>query len=379
MRVLGILDSADMYGKERANMEVYHILKESGKEVFVGMSKFASVKMKQELSFYMCHEFPFPRDLKGFFRPLKYIVCFIKVQFLLYLYIRNVKPDYILIPTEWALSYLYLPLRCSNAKIVFRCGDDPITYRKRGRFLTKIYGYFWRSTILKRVDVLVSNAKYIQKRMKDSGRIDKGFDRLIYNYPPVRHTLASNIRLKKEGVTFGFIGRIVPDKGVKEMLQAAALILDMTNNPFSIIIAGDPNVDEAYVYDLHKIISDARLEAIVTFAGKINNVDSFYKTCDVICIPSIYEEPMANVVAESKSYHKPCIIFNQGGMPEIVENMKTGIVVEQVTSLALSNAMLYYICHPDKAILHGEEAYHSIGYLKLDFDHFVDRWLGVFK
>ena len=49
MVILGILDSTDMYGKERANMEVYHILQENGRKVIVGCSENATPAMKKEL------------------------------------------------------------------------------------------------------------------------------------------------------------------------------------------------------------------------------------------------------------------------------------------------------------------------------------------
>lgn len=215
--------------------------------------------------------------------------------------------------------------------------------------------------------------------MKDSGRIDKGRDQLIYNFPPIRKNIKDNVlKINKNGIVFGFIGRIVPEKGVKELLEAMS-ILKVNGKKMSLLIAGDPLVDKSYADELYSIIKNNNLEQNVNFVGKINDVASFYKTCDVICIPSIYEEPMANVVAESKSYHKPCIIFNQGGMPEIVKDKVTGMVVNEVSVEGLSNAMAYYIDNPNEVLKQGEEAFLSIKKLNLDYSHFVAKWLSVFQ
>lgn len=87
--------------------------------------------MKKELDSYNSKTFSYPRDLKGSFRILKYLVNFIKIQFQMSFWLKKHKPDYVLVPTEWALTYLFLPFYFSKSIIVFRCGDDPLTYRKK--------------------------------------------------------------------------------------------------------------------------------------------------------------------------------------------------------------------------------------------------------
>ena len=111
----------------------------------------------------------------------------------------------------------------------------------------------------------------------------------------------------------------------------------------------------------------------------LKNIIHFYQHCDVIAIPSIYEEPMANVVAESKSFHKACIIFNQGGMPEIVEHGRTGYVCDQVSVEELARALSYYHDNPERVKTEGETAFESISYLHLTKEDYQQRWLEVFS
>ena len=142
--------------------------------------------MEKELFEFSHKSFPFPRDIIGKMRMLKYIINYFRINVLLSWHIHALKPNFILIPTEWALFYLYPTLLLTKAKIVFRCGDDPITYRKKNNSFIALYAFLWKRFILKRVDVLVCNAKYIQNRLYASGRMDKGMDKIIYNYPPMR-------------------------------------------------------------------------------------------------------------------------------------------------------------------------------------------------
>lgn len=297
-------------------------------------------------------------------------------------HIHVLTPSFILIPTEWALFYLYPTLLLTKAKIVFRCGDDPITYRKKTSSFIAVYAFLWKHFILKCVDVLVCNAKYIQNRMRASGRIDKGMDKIIYNYPPMRLNYLhehENINIPYgKGLKVGFIGRLVPEKGIKELIEAIALV-KMKHKEITLYVAGDETVNSTYTLLLREIIKNQKLSDNIVFLGKINRIDVFYQHCDVICIPSIYEEPMANVVAESKTYRKPCIIFNQGGMPEIVEHKLTGYVCDKVSVEALAKGLLFYTDNPLEIKKEGEAAFESIKRLNLDKSTFCKKWVEVFQ
>lgn len=380
-KVYAVLDGSHVYGKERANIEVYRVLKEGDFNVRVGISKYATQELLNEVKDFNYDVLPYPFKITGSFRIIRYVWNFIKIQFELPRILRSYHPDYLLIPTEWALTYLFFVLARTKVKVIFRCGDDPITYRKRGKFATKIYGYLWRNYILKRVDVLVCNAKYIQKRLKESGRKDLGYDRLIYNYPPERSYATDDFKpvpFDSAALKVGIIGRIVPEKGVRELIEAVNLNRQEGRNIF-VYIAGDENYDSAYTQEIEDCIQKYGLEKNVSFVGKLKNVNHFYQHCDVIAIPSIYEEPMANVVAESKSFHKACIIFNQGGMPEIVEHGKTGFICEKVNVEELARALSYYHDNPERVKAEGEMAFESISYLHLTKEDYRRRWIEVFS
>ena len=88
---------------------------------------------------------------------------------------------------------------------------------------------------------------------------------------------------------------------------------------------------------------------------------------------------MANVVTEAKQYCKPSVIFNLGGMTEIIEHKKTGYICKEISPASLKEAYLYYYNHKEEIKRQGNNAYKSIKDLGLDLNNFEKHWLNVFN
>lgn len=374
MKILSIIDSKTAYGKERANLEVAHIMSEQGAHIKIVINKIADASIRNEVSSFDYTEIPFPRNLGGKKNFLLYIWFFLQAQIKVTCLFQKEKADYILLPTEIALAYLYFPLCFSRAKKIFRCGDSPLIYRKNGMF-AKIYGIIWKYIILRNVDTIVCNAKFIQNQIIESGRHLNAKDVIIYNYPPKREVKLDDAKYNKhEGVLrLGFMGRIVEDKGVKELIRAVRLI-NKEAEKVIVYICGDSSLDIDYTNEL-KRWSDKSIE----FVGEVNNIEKFYDNIDIVVIPSIYPEPMANVVTEAKYHQKAVIIFNLGGMPEIVEHKKNGYICKDVNVECLAEAIQYYLDNPNYVKKHGESAYESIEKMGLTKDIFMKKWAEVFS
>ena len=374
MKILSIIDSDKAYGKERANLEVCHIMKENGAELVLLINKIADYSIREEASCYQYHEILFPRNLGGRRRWWMYVWAFLLTQFSVYRILRAEKPDFILLPTEIALTYLFIPLSFTKARKVFRCGDSPLVFRKYG-IAARIYGWLWRNLILKQIDIVVCNAKFIQSQIADAGRVPNQYDALIYNYPPERkiNSDSAEYPFHDDVVRIGFMGRIVDDKGVRELIQAVRQI-NKDKNRVVAYICGDTSVDRKYSDELFKIADEN-----TKFVGLVRDLDKFYRNVDIVAIPSVYPEPMANVVTEAKYHKKAVIIFNIGGMPEIVEHKKTGYICSDVSVDSLAEGIKFYLDNPDIVKVHGENAYKSIDELGLTKESYTEKWLKVFS
>lgn len=383
-KIFAILDSCELYGKELSNLQVYKILKENKFEVIVAYNKFASNNIFNEISAYKNYAISYPRQIAKSvnFRSIKYITYFFNANYRLIQLLSKEKPDFLLIPTEIALSYL-LPtiLIHKKIKIVFRIGDAPILYRKKNsRIACMIYGQLWKRIVLPRLNCTVSISKFIQEKLIESGRKKNYYDKIIYNLSPDRNIVNKlNITsVSPSSLKLGYMGRIVYEKGIHLLIEAVISLLNEAIN-IELFIAGNEKQNTEYCKQINKIVTESKYKDKIHFIGIINDIDTFYKAIDISCAPSIYEEPLGNILVEAKKFSKPSIIFNVGGMPELISHKENGYICHSISMESLKEAILYYYNNKNRIIIEGKKAYSSIKELGIDEEEYKNKWISVFN
>ena len=142
-------------------------------------------------------------------------------------------------------------------------------------------------------------------------------------------------------------------------------------------IGGNTKTDPIYYGKIKSLLNKSPQSQHIHFLDEITNIETFYSNIDVSCTPSVYEEPLGNVLVEAKAFRKPSIIFNKGGMPEIIEHQYNGYICENVSVESLRRAMMYYIENPQRCIIEGDDAKESIRRMGIDRNSYVHKWLGV--
>ena len=153
-------------------------------------------------------------------------------------------------------------------------------------------------------------------RLENCGLFSKvGIKAVIHGIGTPIEALPERDLSKKNELVVGFLGRIEPVKGLDILLDAARCVPNVR-----VIVGGSGS--DAYVKDLQQRYSSERVE----FAGYVRPGELFQRI-DVLSLPSIWEEPLPRVIYEAYSYGVPVIVPRAGGMPEIVEEGRTGFVV----------------------------------------------------
>ncbi len=119
-----------------------------------------------------------------------------------------------------------------------------------------------------------------------------------------------------------FVGRMVYEKGVSILLEAAKTVLRSVNAKFIF-------VGEGYLRDiLSKKAKDEGIADKVFFTGFLDDqtVKLLYRMADVCVVPSLYE-PFGIVALEAMAAGTPVVVSNVGGLSEIVQHDVTGVVV----------------------------------------------------
>lgn len=121
-----------------------------------------------------------------------------------------------------------------------------------------------------------------------------------------------------------FVGGLGNEKGIDLLLRAILIIKEKIPNIY-VYIAGRGSRET----DLKKLAKELNIEESVKFLGFISNEKkyTYYKAADVCAIPSRLEnEPI--VLLEAMACGTPVVASNVGGIPFVVEDGKTGLIVE---------------------------------------------------
>jgi len=125
------------------------------------------------------------------------------------------------------------------------------------------------------------------------------------------------------------LGRLVKRKGQEKIIRLMPKILQEVPEAVFVIAGGGPEHME-----LENLSRTFGVSEQVMFLGKIKESDlpDIYNMCDVFVAPSLPSkedwEGFGMVCLEAAYFEKPVIVTNVGGLPEAVENGKTGYVVK---------------------------------------------------
>ena len=139
---------------------------------------------------------------------------------------------------------------------------------------------------------------------------------------------------KAQTTNFLFVGRIMKEKGIEELFEAARRI-KKDNLPCSISIVGP--CEEEYIPVLEKLECDG----IIGYFGAQKDVVPFYQNCHCFVLPS-YHEGMANTLLEASAIGRPSITSDIPGCRESVLNRKSGLLCKPKDSDDLYEKMICF-------------------------------------
>jgi D-inositol-3-phosphate glycosyltransferase len=203
-----------------------------------------------------------------------------------------------------------------------------------------------------------------------------GTDLLRFDPPHFNQTEArSFFGLPHDKKIIGVLGRLDPGKGQEILVRAISEIVKR-HPEILLVIAGDETAGElGYKTYLEKICKAIGVDQNVKFLPFTDAVPQLMAALDIFVLPS-FGETYGLVVIEAMSMEKPVIATNAGGLPEILTDGKTGLLIEPRNVDALANTIEKIL--DDKALMislgHAarEDALRRFG-----MDRCVDALLGL--
>ena len=174
----------------------------------------------------------------------------------------------------------------------------------------------------KKIDLFVCPSKFLEEKLLSADSLYLGKTLTIHNFIE-KKPIPQKVDTKEPYVAFA--SRLSIEKGVDILAKAAKLLPDI---PF--IIAGNGPDDECL-----KNIPNVKMKGFLSGDKLI----SLIANAKVMILPSVWYENCPLNILETHSFGVPVITMNSGGMAELVEDGKTGLLIKEPTPKAIAQAI----------------------------------------
>jgi glycosyltransferase involved in cell wall biosynthesis len=223
---------------------------------------------------------------------------------------------------------------------------EKITYSCATKIYPNSYGL---------VDIILEHKFTSKNKLKVIGKgSSNGIDTNHFNptlfTDDFKKDLRNKLNIPNNNFVFIFVGRLVTDKGLNELISAFSK-LNKTHNDIKLLLVG------GYEKELDPLLPETEAtinsnKNIIT-TGWVDDVRPYFSIANALTFPS-YREGFPNVVMQAAAMELVSIVSNINGCNEIIQNKENGIVIPVKNQQALYDAMVEIYSNKDTAIAMGK-------------------------
>jgi glycosyltransferase involved in cell wall biosynthesis len=368
-----------LFGQERGNMEALSALREQGCEVLCLIRKekmatnVAPALDARCLAWRKVHYIEKRLPGRLLYLVFRNPVAFLHANWEFFRIALQFRPTRIHAFNEFYVLNFLLALTLIQTPMIYRAGDTPTlhnwVWRRLWRFVV------WRATRF------VANSEFVARSLQDAG-VPSDRITVIYNKPPARPRAAQaplSLPLSPGQRVFAYIGQIGPQKGPDVLIEAFREIAPAYPHARLLIAGRISDWDgDAWARALRDgVQADPLTRGRITFLGQIEDVPTLLANCEALIVPSLCDDAAPNTVIEAKQAGRPTIGFPRGGIPELIEHGRDGLVCSEASVAALIAALRVYLGNPGLADAHGAAARKSLD--RLGVPRFAQKWMDVYS
>ena len=169
----------------------------------------------------------------------------------------------------------------------------------------------------------------------------------------------TTLGLREDDFVVVYSGRLIPEKGILQLIQALQRLDDIPQLKLLIIGAsayGRDKEPSPFVQQLEAAAEAVRDKVVFTGFVDYSDIPSYLKMADLAVVPSLWEEPFGLTVIEAMAASLPLVTTRSGGIPEVCEGVATIIDKDDSLVAKLADAILDIYRHPEKRRQMGEAA-----------------------
>lgn len=229
------------------------------------------------------------------------------------------------------VNFLNSPRRLALRKLMARATDGFITNSQTGRYyLTEHLGAEPAQVFAQPYEVPAAESL---------------FSELDTTPPAIVKTLNRPL--------FLFVGRVMPRKGLKTLLEACTKLKQRGYDQYTLLVVGDgEELDPLQAY-----CQQQDIEGCIQWTGRVDytEIGSYFQSADVFILPTI-EDTWGVVVLEAMLFGKAVLCSSGAGSSELISQGENGFVFDPNNADDLADAMQFMIDHPEKMKLAGKNA-----------------------
>jgi len=185
-------------------------------------------------------------------------------------------------------------------------------------------------------------------------------------------TIHAEFWLPTHAPLVGNVAALVPHKGQRHLIEAAALVVrDVPDARF--VILGEGDLRQA----LERQIKDLRLDKHVILAGFRPDVLAFHKGFDLFVMSSV-TEGLGTSLLDAMASSKAIVATRAGGIPEVVVDGETGLLVPPRDHHALAAAIIRLLKDPALRERMGRAGFERVR-TRFSAARMVDQTVGVYR
>lgn len=206
-----------------------------------------------------------------------------------------------------------------------------------------LYYSFFINQMKNASDAIVAISEYVNKSCVSKLNLNPLKVHTVYNgvdcnlYTPGKYTPSKYMELI-------YVGRLFPAKGVDILIDAITKMEDPSKVRLTVVGSG-PSLDE-----LKEQVERSEIPIEVRFLGSRLDIPELLKAANFFVHPAILNEGFGITLIEAMACGVPCIAFNKGAIPEIIDSGKNGYIVNEDNVEALAaqlNTCISFVGTPE--------------------------------
>lgn len=251
--------------------------------------------------------------------------------------VRELNPD--ILHSHYASSFGFLASFVKHPrKILSVWGNDVIVFPYSNPLFKAIV-----KRSLKKAHYITATSQFLVQSVKRLDSNIKGIRVIAFGIDPARFDYYQ--RIPKSKIRIGIAKSLRPKYGVDVLIRAFYL-LSKHHREIELLIAGRGEFESKY----KQLVKDLQLDERVRFLGFIDHdmLPEFLHELDIFAMPSVSDGESFGVAAvEASSTGLPVVATRVGGVPEVVMDNKTGLLVEPRNDEELAVALKKLIIESD--------------------------------